>query len=942
MAPPSWANALELNFLKTWIAEYIKRQGQHKLNLFWPALQEAWFAQFPERARLGLPSGEALLTNDQMDVLRVAIVARKKKLENWFRYQRTRLNSARAAGTRVNTPANVANAIFRNKPPRCRRHQAIEIWQKRNAEALRLALAARGFNELNEEHAAADRDTWENETEEAASERVKEMRRERMKLRTAVVQELWANADPAERAICETLVAAERDAPLNPPAPPIAAEPTPEERQLLSASSRAIDETADVFTRVNAAYGERTGWKGIMIWGGPNPRMGGELSMKVICYGTSPAGNTFEESLTTFDEDIVLPFQKWMRCSFNTAPAVRAARALNSTPQLPAEPHEPVVVEGVDDPQDVTPPARGSGSKNHRQAKRMPKPKRAKAAPAATTVAAASLAADCMPLPAPAVEAHITPLAPLPSSSEDGSQALGLPPFPGPPIFDASAPYGLLSFDATPTSAIYGPPAPMALTYDDSFGAVGDVDNPFLTEDQDGMGMGWGDADSFDDTPDAPRWPAGMGPPTPSFEGFAFGAGLAESPVPTGVLFSFPAVTAPPTTRPAPRPTWKGAADVAPPAPRASAYRCSALFDAFVTTPPSATTPASSFTPSTSTSTATRTPLAPARATEAAKTLLASLARINAAGATPPSSLPLSAPPTFSSPLPASSLPLSTPPSATQVGLEPDLVTGTLRAALEAAAVPAELKTAAPAVYPQSRPMARLPPSLIPAKPKAVRGGRRGRGGVRGGGCGGRRTVAVSMEEEQEQEQEQEEQETPSPPIVAVAAKRGVGRPKKNATAAADAPSATPPTAVKHAVGRPRKNPTAIPAAAAADDVRPRQPLRYSSSNTMAFNRKVEADQKRRREVEAEKKKRLVEEAEAASDFLLRPNPNGDTPTIIFKRKRVAAKLPDGTAPKPQVKLTRVQMQNLQSENRLLEQMGKKRAAPEAGGSVAKRRRTKA
>lgn len=155
-----------------------------------------------------------------------------QKLENWFRYQRMRLNSARAAGARVHTPANVANAIFRNKPPRRRRHQPFEIWQKRNAEALRVALSTRGFNELNEEHAAADRNAWANETEEAAMERVKALRSDRMKLRTAVAQELWASADPEERATCEALAAAERDAPLNPPAPLVADEPTPEERQL--------------------------------------------------------------------------------------------------------------------------------------------------------------------------------------------------------------------------------------------------------------------------------------------------------------------------------------------------------------------------------------------------------------------------------------------------------------------------------------------------------------------------------------------------------------------------------------------------------------------------------------------------------------------------------------------------------------------------------------
>lgn len=175
-----------------------------------------------------------------------------------------------------------------------------------------------------------------------------------------------------------------------------------------------------------------------------------------------------------------------------------------------------------------------------------------------------------------------------------------------------------------------------------------------------------------------------------------------------------------------------------------------------------------------------------------------------------------------------------------------------------------------------------------------------------------------------------------------MAASRDEEKEEEEDNAAGDVPPAAPPAVGKRIVGRPKKNATAAPAAPVDDAPPPpdasRAPLCYSiTNNTRAFNRKVEADKQRRLEVEAAEKKRLVDEAEAASDFLLRPNPNGNTPTVIFKRTRVPAKLADGTVAKPQVKLTRVQKQNLQSEDRLLEQMGKKRAAPSAAGSGSKR-----
>jgi len=44
---------------------------------------------------------------------------------------------------------------------------------------------------------------------------------------------------------------------------------------------RAIDESPEVLTRVHKALEKKTGWYGFTVYGGPNPRFGGALSMKV-------------------------------------------------------------------------------------------------------------------------------------------------------------------------------------------------------------------------------------------------------------------------------------------------------------------------------------------------------------------------------------------------------------------------------------------------------------------------------------------------------------------------------------------------------------------------------------------------------------------------------------------------------------------------------------
>jgi hypothetical protein len=69
--------------------DYIQRQAEGKLHLFWGPTFEGFLWRFPERAKLGLASAEATegapapaLTPDERVKLAAAITARKKVSKN--------------------------------------------------------------------------------------------------------------------------------------------------------------------------------------------------------------------------------------------------------------------------------------------------------------------------------------------------------------------------------------------------------------------------------------------------------------------------------------------------------------------------------------------------------------------------------------------------------------------------------------------------------------------------------------------------------------------------------------------------------------------------------------------------------------------------------------------------------------------------------------------
>jgi hypothetical protein len=70
------------------MSEFIKRQAEGKLHMFWATMQEAWFRTYPEERILGLPlptdADARVLTPDELTRLGAAITARKGVSDAYF------------------------------------------------------------------------------------------------------------------------------------------------------------------------------------------------------------------------------------------------------------------------------------------------------------------------------------------------------------------------------------------------------------------------------------------------------------------------------------------------------------------------------------------------------------------------------------------------------------------------------------------------------------------------------------------------------------------------------------------------------------------------------------------------------------------------------------------------------------------------------------------
>ncbi|KAJ7481972.1 hypothetical protein FB451DRAFT_1394574 [Mycena latifolia] len=341
MPSSRWTTAAQLAFLNLQLPDYVRRQAQKKLSLFWGPMEEGWFYEFPEQAVLGLPlpqqPGSDLITPEQREALGAAIKKRKEQLASWFRREAKKIRQGPGAAPRKTlTPLTIA-LMKKTRPTGQRAHKPVEIFQKRNKDKIRIQLTQRGFDSMNEAaRADAQGSSKAEETLEVQEAHVRLSRSERMCLRAGVVSELWANASEEERETVRIEVEREREAIRkrqreeelmvreDQPAK------TPEQLQL------GIDCLDGMFGEAQHVADIAAGWASVTLLGRPTPRQGGALTVKVICAGETAQGNTFRYACPNFKEEIVERFQTFLQQVYPFS--VRDERALPAAETVPSTP----------------------------------------------------------------------------------------------------------------------------------------------------------------------------------------------------------------------------------------------------------------------------------------------------------------------------------------------------------------------------------------------------------------------------------------------------------------------------------------------------------------------------------------------------------------------------------------------------------------------------
>ncbi|KAJ7139955.1 hypothetical protein C8R43DRAFT_955042 [Mycena crocata] len=210
MPPNYWATVEQRAWLQSKIPEFIQRQAENKLGLFWPTMQEEWFRRWPEQAAPNPDEPVVPLTAQQLLALGAAILVRKNKLENYFRNNTRNLGNPLTGSVAGVAAAAIRKMFNMGTAKKQRVHQPIEVFQKRNPEMIRIALDQEGYNVLNEEKMAEEIDDWADESKDTEAARKKATKSQRMRLRTRVVRALFDEASEEELAAIEAEIEEER------------------------------------------------------------------------------------------------------------------------------------------------------------------------------------------------------------------------------------------------------------------------------------------------------------------------------------------------------------------------------------------------------------------------------------------------------------------------------------------------------------------------------------------------------------------------------------------------------------------------------------------------------------------------------------------------------------------------------------------------------------
>ncbi|KAJ6511045.1 hypothetical protein C8R45DRAFT_1162473 [Mycena sanguinolenta] len=241
----------------------------------------------------------------------------------------------------------VFRRIFHVKVPKKRRaHHAIELFQTRNPELVKEALTNAGYDLLNTQKEQDEEDNWTDESQDTAAADQKRTKSARMCMRTRAVRSPWEEVSEAEVEAIKEEIEVEKqklwEEALLTEQPPQLESTTPWERQ------QGVDGLDGMFADVHRGAYFASGWVGMTIVGRPNPRMNGDLTLKVICFGQTPSGNDFEACCVNFDQNIIQPFQDFLRICFGSKDTAYFALPVTAKPSTADTPVHRIAISPPD------------------------------------------------------------------------------------------------------------------------------------------------------------------------------------------------------------------------------------------------------------------------------------------------------------------------------------------------------------------------------------------------------------------------------------------------------------------------------------------------------------------------------------------------------------------------------------------------------------------
>ncbi|KAK7007796.1 hypothetical protein R3P38DRAFT_2552643 [Favolaschia claudopus] len=368
MPPIRWTDSEQAQWLQSHMDQYMRKQKEHKLHLFWPVLYEEYFRRFPEHLALGFPhpndpTAARDLTPEERERLDFAVERRKMQLDNWFHNSRKKTDSV-VDVTSAKTMGIILRLLqLQGKGKRA--HRPVEVFQLRNRDTVKAALTAAGYDGLLAQNIEDDEDDWTDESEDSPAARLKTKKSRLMRLRTRVIAALWAEASDEERSAVEEAVEEEKRL----------LEDENSEAAITDVWARleGIDSLETAVVHIHKALYAATKWVGFTILGGPHPRLKGQLSLKVICYGKTPMGNDFEDVCVDFDDNVIKPFQDYLRLVFSAASPTSTPAQASTDPAADAPTSESTVQRIYPSTEPIPAPAPSKAKKTKKSKKSPPK-----------------------------------------------------------------------------------------------------------------------------------------------------------------------------------------------------------------------------------------------------------------------------------------------------------------------------------------------------------------------------------------------------------------------------------------------------------------------------------------------------------------------------------------------------------------------------------------